>query len=75
MLFFMKSIFEWSATFFTVAGAVATALAYDPLNIYLLNIGTIFWLIWAIMIRRASLIVVNGALLAVYLYGFVLRII
>jgi len=70
-----KTILEWSATAFTVAGAVAIALALDPLNIYLLNVGAVLWLIWAVMVKRTSLIVVNAALLTVYVYGFVLRII
>ena len=71
----MKTILEWLATALTVAGALTTALAMDPLNIYLLNAGTLLWLIWALMVRRPSLIVVNAALLAVYVYGFVLRVI
>jgi hypothetical protein len=71
----IKTILEWSATAFTVAGALTTALAMDPLNIYLLNVGTILWLIWALMVKRPSLIVVNSALLAVYVYGFMLRMI
>jgi len=70
-----KTILEWSATAFTVAGAVAIALAIDPLNIYLLNVGAVLWLIWAVMVKRTSLIVVNSALLTVYAYGFVLRVI
>lgn len=70
-----KTILEWSATVFTVAGALTTALSIDPLNIYLLNLGSILWLIWAVIIKRTSLIVVNSALLAVYVYGFVLRVI
>ena len=68
-----KTILEWSATAFTVAGAVATAIAIDPLNIYLLNLGAVLWLIWAVMVKRTSLIVVNAALLTVYVYGFILR--
>jgi len=68
-----EAILEWSATAFTVAGAVATAIGVDPLNIYLLNIGAVLWLIWAVSVKRTSLIVVNAALLAVYVYGFVLR--
>lgn len=69
-----KTILEWSATAFTVAGALTTALSIDPLNIYLLNVGSVLWLIWAVMVKRTSLIVVNAALLAVYVYGMVLRI-
>jgi len=71
----MKTILEWLATALTVAGALTTALAMDPLNIYLLNAGTLLWLIWALMVKRTSLIVVNAALLAVYVYGFVLRVV
>jgi hypothetical protein len=68
-------ILEWSATTVTVLGALATALGYDPLNIYLLNVGSILWLIWAVRIKKLSLVIVNAGLLAVYVYGFVLRMI
>ena len=68
-------LLEWSATVLTVAGALTTALSMDPLNIYLLNLGSVLWLIWAVLNKRLSLIVVNSALLAVYVYGFVLRMI
>lgn len=68
-------LLEWSATVFTVAGALTTALSIDPLNIYLLNLGSVLWLIWAVLNKRLSLIVVNSALLTVYVYGFVLRMI
>jgi hypothetical protein len=39
------------------------------LSIYLLNLGSLAWLITAIMWREWSLIVVNASLLAVYVYG------
>jgi hypothetical protein len=69
----MNVILEWTATAVTVLGALATALGYDPLNIYLLNIGSILWLIWAVRVKKLSLMIVNAGLLAVYAYGFVLR--
>jgi hypothetical protein len=71
----MNVILEWTATVVTVLGALATALAYDPLNIYLLNAGAILWLIWAVRVKKLSLVIVNAGLLAVYVYGFVLRVI
>jgi hypothetical protein len=71
----MNVILEWTATVVTVLGALATALAYDPLNIYLLNVGAILWLIWAVRVKKLSLVIVNAGLLAVYVYGFVLRVI
>jgi hypothetical protein len=67
-------ILEWSATIVTVGAALATALSIDPLNIYLFNIGSVLWLVWAVRIKRASLVVVNVGLLAVYVYGLIVRI-
>jgi hypothetical protein len=70
----VNTILEWSATIVTVGAALATALSVDPLNIYLFNIGSVLWLVWAVRIKRASLVVVNVGLLAVYVYGLIVRI-
>jgi 4-hydroxybenzoate polyprenyltransferase len=70
----VNAILEWSATIVTVGAAIATALSIDPLNIYLFNIGSVLWLVWAVRIKRASLVVVNVCLLAVYVYGFIVRL-
>ena len=70
----VNAILEWSATIVTVGAALATALSIDPLNIYLFNIGSVLWLVWAVRIKRASLMVVNVGLLAVYVYGLIVRI-
>jgi hypothetical protein len=70
----VNAILEWSATIVTVGAAIATALSIDPLNIYLFNIGSVLWLVWAVRIKRASLVVVNVGLLAVYVYGLIVRI-
>jgi hypothetical protein len=70
----LNTILEWSATIVTVGAALATALSIDPLNIYLFNIGSVLWLVWAVRIKRASLMVVNVCLLAVYVYGLIVRI-
>ena len=70
----VNAILEWLATIVTVSAALATALSIDPLNIYLFNIGSVLWLAWAVRIKRASLVVVNVGLLAVYVYGLVVRI-
>lgn len=71
----VNMLLEWVATIVTVAAAIATALSIDPLNIYLFNLGSILWLTWAVRIKRASLVVVNLALLIVYVYGFIVRMI
>jgi hypothetical protein len=65
---------KWLACFTTMAGALATTLAVDPLNVFLLTSGGILYLIWSISIREWNLIVVNIALLLIYGYGTVLRI-
>jgi energy-converting hydrogenase Eha subunit C len=35
----MINVLKWVATIVTIAGAIATALMIDPLNIWLLNLG------------------------------------
>ena len=69
----VNTILEWLATVVTICAALATALSIDPLNIYLFNIGSVLWLVWAVRIKRASLVVVNVGLLAVYVYGLIVR--
>ena len=70
----INSIIKWTACFTTMAGALATTLALDPLNVFLLTLGGVLYLIWSIRIREWNLIVVNIALLVIYGYGTVLRI-
>lgn len=70
----MTEFLKWLGTALTIAGAVATALAIDPLNVYLFNAGAVTWLFAAIRMKEKSLIVVNSGLLAVYLFGIFYRI-
>jgi hypothetical protein len=69
----MTEVLKWLGTALTIAGAVATALAIDPLNVYLFNAGAVTWLAAAIRMREKSLIVVNFGLLTVYLFGIFYR--
>ncbi len=69
----MTEILKWLGTALTIGGAVATALAIDPLNVYLFNAGAVTWLWAAIRMKEKSLIVVNAGLLAVYLFGIFYR--
>jgi hypothetical protein len=69
----MKRIIEYSATIITLAGALATSLAYDPWNIYILNIGSILWIIWSILERKVSIALVNAGMLLIYLFGLIQR--
>ena len=58
----------------TLAGALATALAWDPLNIVLLNIGSILYLYWSYTVRDWNLVAVNAGLLTIYLIGAIIRL-
>jgi hypothetical protein len=65
---------KWLATAVTLVGAVATALMYDPLNIYLLNLGAFLFLIWGYMIKDKAMITVNAGLLFIYIIGIMVRL-
>lgn len=69
-----NEIFKWAGTAFTLAGAIATALAFDPLNVLLFNFGSLAWLIAAIRMKDNSLMAVNSGLLAIYFVGFLMRV-
>jgi hypothetical protein len=60
---------KWGGCLAVVLGALCTSLRIDPLNIYLLNIGALLYLVWAIRIRELNLVLVNGVLLAIYIVG------
>lgn len=69
MTFTLNFVLKWVACAATLSGALCTALRIDPLNIYLLNIGSILYLSWAVRIREWNLIVVNLVLLVIYILG------
>jgi hypothetical protein len=64
-------ILQWTATAVTLLGAMLTAAALDPWNVYCLNAGSGLWLIWAWRVRSRSLIVVNAGLVLIYMAGLV----
>lgn len=70
----IDTILKWVACAVTLAGATATAVQLDPLNIYLLNAGAVLYLIWSLRIREWSLVTINAGLLTIYLVGLFLRI-
>ena len=60
---------KWISTGIMLLAALAIVEGVHPMSIYLLNLGSLAWLITSIMWREWSLIVVNTSLLAVYVYG------
>jgi hypothetical protein len=72
----MKSeiIAKHAALAATLLGAGATALAWDPVNIALLNVGALLYLYWSWSVRDWNLVAVNGGLLLIYLVGAIVRL-
>ena len=60
---------KWAGTIITLAGALCTSLRIDPLNVYLLNLGSLVFVFWALRIRDRAMITVNAGLLAIYIVG------
>ena len=69
-----KDTIKWVATIFTLLGGLATSLSYDPLNIWLLNIGALLFLTWACMIKEKAMITVNVGMLSIYIIGLIVRV-
>ena len=65
----LNNVLKWGGCLTVVLGALCTSLRIDPLNIYLLNVGALMYLLWAIRIRELNLILVNAVLLAIYILG------
>jgi len=65
----LNGVLKWAGCLAVVLGALCTSLRIDPLNIYLLNLGALLYLVWAVRIRELNLVLVNGVLLAIYLVG------
>lgn len=60
---------KWAGTCVTLAGALCTSLRIDPLNVYLLNLGSLLFVCWAVRIRERAMITVNVGLLSIYALG------
>jgi len=65
----MNNMIKWTATAVTLFGAFLTSLQFIPENIYVLNLASVIWLVWAIRVKENSLIAVNLGLLAIYAIG------
>ena len=65
----LNDILKWSGMALVIAGALFTSLRIDPLNILLLNAGSLAYMLWALRIREMNLVIVNAVLLAIYAIG------
>jgi hypothetical protein len=62
------------ALILTLTGAAATALQWDPLNIWLLNAGAVLYLYWSYTAKDWNLVAVNAGLLTIYVIGAIIRL-
>jgi hypothetical protein len=67
-------ILEWAAVLVTLIAAALTTLGYDPYNVYFFNVSSIMWALWAFLIGKPSIVVVNLGMLAIYSIGTIIRI-
>ena len=71
----MLTVLKWLGTAFTVLGALLTSLqGFDPWNVYVFNLGALFWLWASIRMQDRALITVNASLLTIYVFGSIIRL-
>ena len=56
----VDQILKWVGTFILAMGGVINSLGYYPLGPIVLGLGSIVWLIVAIMWKEKAMIVTNG---------------
>lgn len=61
-------LIEWLATLVMIVAAVGIVQKW-PSTIWILNAGSVLWLLTAYLKRQWSLFAVNFVLLGVYIYG------
>lgn len=65
----MNETLEWIAVVLTVSAAICTSMDHTPLNIWLFNAASIFWVIHSYRVNRSALLVTNVSLLLIYSIG------
>lgn len=70
----IEIVAKHTALFFTLVGALFTALGWDPMNIWFLNIGSALYLFWALKVKDWNLVAVNAGLLTIYVIGAIIRL-
>jgi hypothetical protein len=71
----LNNFLKWTATILTILGALAISYKIDPLNLYLLNAGSVFWIIWSLRIREYSILLVNVVMILIYGHGLIMRLV
>lgn len=69
----LDNILKWTACAVTLTAALLTSFELLTYNRELFAVGSALYLLWSVRIREANLIVINGALLAIYAAGIALK--
>ena len=65
----LNTVLKWTACALTLAGALCTANEMHAYNRELFVAGGLLYLIWSVRIKEANLIVINAALVLIYVVG------
>ena len=65
----LNTVLKWSACALTLAGALCTANEIHTYNRELFVAGGLLYLIWSVRIKEANLIIINAALVLIYVVG------
>ena len=68
-----NNILKWTACAITLTAALLTSFEVLGYNRELFALGAMLYLIWSVRIREANLIVINGALLVIYVAGLIIK--
>lgn len=69
ILTMLNSIVKNAGLITALIGAILTAFQITPINIYIANLGALFYAIWAWRVRDFNIFLVNVGLLVIYLSG------
>ena len=69
----LDNILKWTACAVTLTAALLTSFEVLTYNRELFAVGAVLYLLWSVRIREANLIVINGALLAIYGAGLIVK--
>ena len=69
----LDNILKWTACAVTLTAALLTSFEVLTYNRELFAVGAALYLLWSVRIREANLIVINGALLVIYVAGLIVK--
>jgi hypothetical protein len=70
----LNSSLKWIGCICAIIGALLVTLNIEPWNIVFANLGSLFYLLWAIRIKEWNIILVNLVFILIYGYGVIIRL-